>query len=384
MRDVPWADWARHAVPDARMRAALEIHLSGSRRTRTRPPSSQRGRGARSACGSAQGPGVEYLDGGWATLVAGAADAARTAGVELPQACEASHVRILRGRSRWPLALEGAPPWRAGRWSSRRGRRHGRVDLSPRRTWHRGLAAPCRQRRRVSTSALSSGLPPGGGRRSRSASTAPFTFQCTSRTARVAPEGAALVSTLKYLAPGQPSDRARDRAELESWLDLAAAGLACADRQHAVPSLDGRDERHRHRRPGRGTRRERPGPRVPDSPGVFVVGDWVGARGTCSSTRRSRAPKPRRAPSRGTQGWQRWPNGPTMRARSMTTTRTSLVADAFPCNRPRAAALGAGVPHDGEPRPTRTTWSRTHSRGPLPTHPLAWTSRSDRGSCGSP
>ena len=45
----------------------------------------------------------------------------------------------------------------------------------------------------------------------------PLYFSVHSRSARVAPDGAALVSTMKYLSPTEPPDAARDAAELEGY-----------------------------------------------------------------------------------------------------------------------------------------------------------------------
>jgi hypothetical protein len=105
----------------------------------------------------------------------------------------------------------------------------------------------------------------------------PLYLSVHSRTARVAPAGAALVSTMKYLAPGETADGERDQAELEAWLDRLQPGwrdvlverrwLAGMVTTNALPIAED------------GGARGRPGPRVPDAPGAFVVGDWVGAEG---------------------------------------------------------------------------------------------------------
>jgi len=105
----------------------------------------------------------------------------------------------------------------------------------------------------------------------------PLYLSVHSRTARVAPAGAALVSTMKYLPPGDAPDTARDQAELEAWLDLLQPGWrdvlverrwlpAMVASNALVTAADGGVA-------------GRPAARVPDAPGVFVVGDWVGAEG---------------------------------------------------------------------------------------------------------
>jgi hypothetical protein len=93
----------------------------------------------------------------------------------------------------------------------------------------------------------------------------------------VAPPGAALVSAMKYLSPLEQPDPARDEAELEVWLDRLQPGWrdAMVERRwlpamvvsHALVTASG------------GGLAGRPGPVVPDAPGVVVVGDWVGAEG---------------------------------------------------------------------------------------------------------
>jgi hypothetical protein len=105
----------------------------------------------------------------------------------------------------------------------------------------------------------------------------PLYLSVHSRSARVAPDGTALVSTMKYLSPTEPPDAAGDAAELEAWLDRLQPGwrdvlverrwLPAMVASSALVTASG------------GGTAGRPGPRVPDAPGVFVVGDWVGGEG---------------------------------------------------------------------------------------------------------
>jgi len=106
---------------------------------------------------------------------------------------------------------------------------------------------------------------------------APTYLSVHSRTARLAPDGAPLVSTMKYLPPGEAPDAARDRAELESLLDLLQPGwrdvvverrfLPSMVASNAIVLADG------------GGFAGRPTPRVPSVEGLYVVGDWVGGEG---------------------------------------------------------------------------------------------------------
>jgi hypothetical protein len=52
----------------------------------------------------------------------------------------------------------------------------------------------------------------------------PLYFSVHSRTAKLAPPGAALVHAMKYLPVGEPNDPGRDEAELEAWLDRLQPG----------------------------------------------------------------------------------------------------------------------------------------------------------------
>jgi phytoene dehydrogenase-like protein len=105
----------------------------------------------------------------------------------------------------------------------------------------------------------------------------PLYLSVHSRTARLAPDGAALVSTMKYLPAGASHDAAADRAELEGLLDRLQPGWrARIVAQRFLPSMIASNAIVRA---DAGGTAGRPGPRVPDAPGVFVVGDWVGPEG---------------------------------------------------------------------------------------------------------
>jgi phytoene dehydrogenase-like protein len=105
----------------------------------------------------------------------------------------------------------------------------------------------------------------------------PLYFSVHSATAKLAPEGGALIQTAKYLPP-EHRDSAEDiERELEGLLDLVQPGwrdaviyrrfLPDMIVMNALPlaSLGGT--------------RGRPGPEVPDVKGLFIAGDWVGGEG---------------------------------------------------------------------------------------------------------
>jgi len=101
-----------------------------------------------------------------------------------------------------------------------------------------------------------------------------------SRVARVAPEGATLVSVMKYLGADTTTAAADDRAELEAALDTVRPGW----RDDAIdvlyrPRLVSATDVPNASTGGLGGR---PGPTVPGAPGVLVAGDWVGPAGMLS------------------------------------------------------------------------------------------------------
>jgi phytoene dehydrogenase-like protein len=105
----------------------------------------------------------------------------------------------------------------------------------------------------------------------------PLYLSVHSATARLAPEGGALIQVAKYLPSDHRDSSEATERELEGLLDLMQPGWreALAYRRflpdmiviNALP-LAGRD----------GTR-GRPSPQVADAPGLFIVGDWVGPEG---------------------------------------------------------------------------------------------------------
>ncbi|HKP87486.1 MAG TPA: NAD(P)/FAD-dependent oxidoreductase, partial [Blastocatellia bacterium] len=105
----------------------------------------------------------------------------------------------------------------------------------------------------------------------------PLYLSVHSATARLAPEGGALIHAAKYLPPGQGDSPETVERELESLLDLIQPGWRKATTyRRFLPDLTVMNAvatASQH-----GTRR-RPGPQVSDVPGLFVVGDWVGGEG---------------------------------------------------------------------------------------------------------
>ncbi|MEO8288157.1 MAG: FAD-dependent oxidoreductase [Chloroflexota bacterium] len=109
----------------------------------------------------------------------------------------------------------------------------------------------------------------------------PLFLTTQSPYSRVAPDGQALVYTLRYLSPGENPDPQTIEHELESWLDTCQQGW--------------RDELvHRRYLPNMvvsnaivtaaaGGTAARPGPEVPGIAGLYAAGDWVGPVGNLAS-----------------------------------------------------------------------------------------------------
>jgi hypothetical protein len=98
-----------------------------------------------------------------------------------------------------------------------------------------------------------------------------------SHYSRVAPEGGALVYTLKQLDPRRPGDPREDERDLEDLLDAAQPGWrdALVKRQYlprieAVGALPTASS---------GGFAGRPGTEVPSVDNLYLVGDWVGPEG---------------------------------------------------------------------------------------------------------
>jgi phytoene dehydrogenase-like protein len=104
----------------------------------------------------------------------------------------------------------------------------------------------------------------------------PLYLSVHSAVARLAPSGGALIHIAKYLAAGEAHPHA-DEQQLETLLDLVQPGWrdVVVERRflpkmvvyNALPTA------------AQGGIPGRPGPQVPDTDGVYVVGDWVGRHG---------------------------------------------------------------------------------------------------------
>lgn len=105
----------------------------------------------------------------------------------------------------------------------------------------------------------------------------PYYFSVHSLAARLAPEGTALVHVAKYLESGPPADPRETERELEGVLDLVQPGWRDEVlERHYAPNLVVSNAVVAAHPDGTGAR---PDVVVPDQPGLYLAGDWVGAEG---------------------------------------------------------------------------------------------------------
>lgn len=212
--------------------------------------------------------GTRYLDHGWATFIAGLAQAAREAGVTLNLDGRVERVEADTHGSRVVLAdgriVAGAAtilavgPHEAAALASHVG----------------SLQVEAREAKAVRANTLDLALRhmPDGAEEFALGIDGPFYLSLHSASAKLAPEGGAVVHVAKYLPVGEAPSR-EAIAELEAIADLVMPGWRPLEvkRQelrgmvvaHGMPRWD----------------RARPGVALADAPGLFIAGDWVGDEG---------------------------------------------------------------------------------------------------------
>ncbi len=195
--------------------------------------------------------GVDYLDRGWQTLIDGLAARARSLGVEIR--CGAP-VDSLAGLDASGIIL-AVPPASVEKLTGAR-----LPNLRPVRVacLDIGLSA-------LPDNAANFGL--GVDR--------PLYFSVHSASAKLAPEGSALIQAAKYLAGD--SDPAADRAELEQFADLLAPSWR--DRLTTTRFLPNMTVSY-----AMATPEGRPDVDLFRSQGVFIAGDWVGPENMLADT----------------------------------------------------------------------------------------------------
>lgn len=105
----------------------------------------------------------------------------------------------------------------------------------------------------------------------------PLYFSVHSVAARLAPEGAALIHAVRYLAPDEKPNRSRLIAELEGFVDLMQPGWR--DYEKARQFLPAMPVISSIPLAAKGGMNGRPGVSVSKASGLFLCGDWVGPVG---------------------------------------------------------------------------------------------------------
>lgn len=219
--------------------------------------------------------GVLYLDEGWQTLVDQAAEAARSAGVAIETGAKIAFIeRDDAGAVRAVGTQDGArfeassvviasSPQTAAeligqdsavaRWAEKATQvKAACLDLALDR-----LPAP------EATFALGIDRP--------------LYLSVHSAAARLAPTGGALVHLAKYLPTDHTESPEEDERELEGLMDLIQPGWrASVAHRRFLPDMTVMNWLPAAQEGGPAGR---PGPKVPDAPGLFVAGDWAGGEG---------------------------------------------------------------------------------------------------------
>ncbi|HEY8147627.1 MAG TPA: FAD-dependent oxidoreductase [Vicinamibacteria bacterium] len=271
LQDVPLAAWlARIHSPTVRQLMEATARVA----TYTNDPQRMSAGAALAQMRRALASGVLYLHGGWQTLVDGLRKAAEEAGVRILERRAASAIErdaAVRGvrlddgetLAAGAVLVTGGPDAAAtlaatggstlvSQWAEQaRPVRAASLDVALRR-----LPRP------HATFAL--GIDE------------PVYVSVHSAAARLAPEGGALVHVMRYGGRAGDAPETVER-QLTGLLDALQPGWRDGVvRQRFLPELV---VSHALPEAARGGTRGRPGPRVPDVPGLYVAGDWVGPEG---------------------------------------------------------------------------------------------------------
>lgn len=217
--------------------------------------------------------GTLYLDGGWSTLVDGLMAAAREAGVMLHAGAHVEQVIVEGRRSRVVLADGSAHEADATILAM------GPSEAAALAPHVASLQLEAREAMPVRANALDLALKrlPDGAQEFAIGIDGPFYFSLHSGSAKLAPEGGAVVHVAKYLPTGTEPER-NAIEELEGVADLVMPGWRAFEvkRQelrgmvvaNGLPRWD----------------RARPAATLADAPGLFIAGDWVGDEGMIADT----------------------------------------------------------------------------------------------------
>ena len=270
---VPLRQWLREAVPEPRLRQVVELFLRVA--TYGNDPDRQSAGAALAQLRLALTGGVRYLDGGWQTLVDGLRRAAEAAGVSLIN--RAKVAAVLRDAAVRGVRLADGTTWAADAVV---------VAGSPAVASALVQDGPPTVLRRWADAAIPMWVAslevalrrlPNPRARVAFGVDAPLYLSTHSAWARLAPDGGAMIHVARYLGAEPAADPRAVERELEHLLDLTQPGwrAALVARRflpHVLVS-------NALVTAAQGGTAGRPGPAVPDVPGLYVAGDWVGPEG---------------------------------------------------------------------------------------------------------
>ncbi|HYO91894.1 MAG TPA: FAD-dependent oxidoreductase, partial [Pyrinomonadaceae bacterium] len=218
---------------------------------------------------------VDYLDGGWQTLVDSALEVAREAGVQV--LTDASVRVIKREGDGYRLQLRSGETYRASSVvlatspSAAVSMIEGGEETILRKWADEALP--------VKAACLDVALKRLPDPRSLFALGVDRPLYCIvhSVSARLAPEGGAVIHVMKNHSTGEAADALADRKELEATLDLMQPGWR--DVVAHARFLPGITVSNAVITARQGGTKGRPGPEVPGLDNLYVAGDWVGPEG---------------------------------------------------------------------------------------------------------
>ncbi len=268
--DVTWNDFIAREVADPLMHFTLEAFVRVATYTNAGDVISA---GATiDQLRIAQSPGVLYVDGGWRAIVIGALRAATLAGAVVR--ADAGVAAIEQRDGAWYATTADGVVLAATTLVLATG-----PEAASRLLPSDALRVAAARARPARIACLDVGLRtlPNPKATFALGVDKPLYFSVPSKTAAVAPDGCALVSTMKYLPLGEKPDTAIDRADLEALLDLLQPGW----RAHVIETrfLPSMIATNAIVEAAGGGRAGRICSRLSDVPNAFVVGDWVGPEG---------------------------------------------------------------------------------------------------------
>jgi phytoene dehydrogenase-like protein len=280
LASVPLSAWLERQVADPTLRAMIEAFVRLT--TFANAPDRLSAGLALQQLRRGRTAGVSYLDEGWQTLVDGAAGAANAAGVHTETGAHVTEAEPVAGGWRIRRAdglVGGRPPADGADLTARAlviaaGPGAAAAIVASRALRERAeRAIP----QRVACLDVALRTLPDPRAAFALGVDRPLYLSIHSASARLAPPGMALVTTMKYLSPDEAHDPVRDEAELEAWLDRLQPGWRdVAVHRRSLPAMVAS---HAMATAAEGGLPGRPSATVPDAPGAFVVGDWVGPEG---------------------------------------------------------------------------------------------------------